>query len=184
MGKKNSDNFNGAYFEKEVNIRIGDTYTEEIRTKMVFNEKHFKIILDKLNQEFIEKETYLEKKSHSIPERNQEEKNKRHKISEKDYEEFIVKKIIPYKEDMDNFFGNPRNKDSIRIYDRLLTSFNFHLKAYEKKFDNILCFFLEVGSKMKERFRDEIEDYDDDLISLFLCYTYEICDLDKDKGGN
>lgn len=189
--KVNSDNFYQAEI-KDSFIVNGDNaeitiknYNEQL--KMVFNEKNFKELLDLLNREFIDKNIYDycyefdEEIRPSEISRDQNDKNKRHNISEEDYLSLIVNKILPYEEEMNNFFNNPRNKISVRIYNQLLSSFNQLLRATKKDFNNIFFFFVNINAKMKERYQDEIEEYEDDLITLFLYYTYYLCDLDKDK---
>ena len=189
--KINSDNFyqaeikdsfivNGNNAEKTIK-----NYNEQL--KMVFNEKKFKELLDLLNREFIDKNIYDycyefdEEIRPSEISRDQNDKNERHNISEEDYLSLIVNKILPYEEEMNNFFDNPRNRASVRIYNQLLSSFNQLLRATKRDFINIFFFFININAKMKERYQDEVEEYEEDLITLFLYYTYYLCDLDKDK---
>lgn len=185
LNKKNSDNFKNSNINNSfVNIGDGNTYIlKNQNIKLVFNEKKFKETLDLLDREFTDKNIYASDIKPNEIIRNQEDKNKRHNISEDDYN-LIINKISSYEKEMDNFFKNPRNKRSIRIYKQLLDSFNMILRAYKKEFGNIFCFFLEINDKMKERYSEEIENYEDDLISLFLYYAYYLCDLDKDKVNN
>lgn len=176
--KKNSDNFANAQIGDNPIINIGDNFFSVTRMKIVFNEKNFKEILDLLNKEFTNNQSYDSLIKPRTIKRNQTEKNKRHNITDEEYENLIVNRVRIYERDMENFFKNPRNKKISRIYTQLIHSFNLILKAYDKKFDNIFCFFMEINAKMKERFQDEIEEYEDDLISLFLYYSYYLCDLD------
>lgn len=177
--KKNSDNFTNAQIGNNSNIHVGDNLFLNNEMKIIFNEKKFKDILDLLNEEFAGKETNEILIEPQAIKRNQTEKNKRHNITDAEYEDLIVRQVRIYERDMENFFKNPRNNKIKRTYNQLLNSFNLILKAYDKKFDNIFCFFMEINAKMKERFQNEIEEYEDDLISLFLCYSYYLCDLDK-----
>lgn len=189
--KVNSDNFYQAEIKDSFIVNGNNAeitiknYNEQL--KMVFNEKKFKELLDLLNREFIDKNIYDycyefdEEIRPSEISRDQNDKNERHNISEEDYLSLIVNKILPYEEEMNNFFNNPRNKISVRIYNQLLSSFNQLLRATKRDFINIFFFFVNINAKMKERYRDEIEEYEDDLITLFLYYTYYLCDLDKDK---
>lgn len=180
--KKNSDNLNNATIVNS-SVYIGDNnFKFHEKMKLVFNEKKFKEILDLLDKEFTDKNIY--DSSNIRPDeiiRDQVDKNNRHNISEDDYNDLIVDKILPYEKEMNTFFQNSRNKKSIRVYRQILASFNLSLRAYKKDFDNIFHFFTEIYDKMRDRYKEELEDYEDDLIILFLYYTYYICDLDKDK---
>lgn len=189
--KINSDNFYQAEIKDSFIVNGNNAeitiknYNEQL--KMVFNEKKFKELLDLLNREFIDKNIYDycyefdEEIRPSEISRDQNDKNERHNISEEDYLSLIVNKILPYEEEMNNFFDNPRNRASVRIYNQLLSSFNQLLRATKRDFINIFFFFININAKMKERYQDEVEEYEDDLITLFLYYTYYLCDLDKDK---
>lgn len=189
--KINSDNFYQAEIKDSFIVNGNNAeitiknYNEQL--KMVFNEKKFKELLDLLNREFIDKNIYDycyefdEEIRPSEISRDQNDKNERHNISEEDYLSLIVNKILPYEEEMNNFFDNPRNRASVRIYNQLLSSFNQLLRATKRDFINIFFFFININAKMKERYQDEVEEYEDDLITLFLYYTYYLCDLDKGK---
>ena len=189
--KINSDNFYQAEIKDSFIVNGNNAeitiknYNEQL--KMVFNEKKFKELLDLLNREFIDKNIYDycyefdEEIRPSEISRDQNDKNERHNISEEDYLSLIVNKILPYEEEMNNFFDNPRNRASVRIYNQLLSSFNQLLRATKRDFINIFFLFININAKMKERYQDEVEEYEDDLITLFLYYTYYLCDLDKDK---
>lgn len=185
FSNKNSNNFNKSSMNN-CNVCVGGTIVQNnySEVKLVFNETKFKKMLDILDKEFNDKNIYEQDIQNSLPIRDQTEKNKRHNISEEDYINLIVNKILPYEQEMTNFFKNSRNKKCIKIYQQILHSFNVILRAYGKNFENIFCFFIEVNAKMKENYKQEIENYEEDLISLFLYYTYYFCDLDKDKVIN
>lgn len=193
FNKSNSDNINNSNIEGS-NVVIGDSNTNcnnttnitnnqiinKSDTKFVFNEKKFKNLLDFIDAYFIEKKIY--ESEDYIPQaivREQEKKNRRHNITETDYKKYIVEEIAPYEKNINDFFQDPRNRKTLKIYRQIINSLNMTLRAYDKNFENILTFFSEVIYKMKERYRDSIEDYEEDLISLFLYYAYYICDLDR-----
>ena len=68
-----------------------------------------------------------------------------------------------------------------KSYHELIANLNLTFKSYEKNIDSILWFFCEINDKMRSRYLEELENYDTDLVTIFLCYAYFICDLDKDK---
>lgn len=189
MDKKNSNNKIKLDNSKiEGNIHIGDNTTInnylENTLKFTFNLSHFKSILDLLNDEFNkneEDESVIPKRIEIIRDIDNRNKNKKHNISQEDYENKICNRVSPYKDDFDKFYQNPRNIKYKKRYHDLIANLNLTLKSYEKNIDSILWFFCEINDKMRNKYLEELENYDTDLVTIFLCYAYFICDLDKDK---
>lgn len=184
MNQKNSNNELAIENSNIIgDLHIGDKYYKNNSVKFTFNSKHFKNILDLLNEEF---KKYEENKNvinriKIVRDVENKEKNKKHGLEQIDYEKKIRDNITPYKDEFDNFFQNPRNSDSILKYKEIIRNLNITLKAYENNINNILWFFCEINAKMRERYSTELENFNIDLVEKFLCYAYFVCDLDKDK---
>lgn len=188
MDKKNSDNkikLDNSRIEGDIYIgdKIINNYLEN-PVKFTFNLSHFKSMLDLLNDEFNkneENESIILERIEIIRDIDNRNKNKRHNISQEDYENKIRNRVAPYKDDFDKFYQNPRNIEYKKRYHDLIANLNLTLKSYEKNIDSILWFFCEINDKMRNKYLEELENYDTDLVTIFLCYAYFICDLDKDK---
>ena len=188
MDKKNSDNkikLDNSTIEGDIHIGDNNIINNYLANpiKFTFNLSHFKNMLDLLNDEFNkseEDESIIPKRTEIIRDIDNRNKNERHNISQGDYEKKIRDRVSPYKDDFDKFYQNPRNIKYKERYKELIENLNFTFKSYEKNIDSILWFFCEINDKMRSKYLEELEKYETDLVIIFLCYAYFICDLDKD----
>lgn len=110
-----------------------------------------------------------------IPEeRNIERKNELNKLS-KDYFDNVIKRNMPYFEQISNFLQNPDNKDLLEKYNNTIDDLNEEIIIYRNEYDkfemiinHLYKIVLDKFSKLNSKRR---------LIRIFLHYMYYNCDI-------
>jgi len=114
-----------------------------------------------------------------IPEeRDIDKKNELNKLSE-EYFDDVIKKNMPYFEQISEFLGNPDNKDLLNKYENTIDDLNeeitIHRNEYEK-FEVILNHLYKIVLSKFSELKSKRA-----LVRTFLHYMYYNCDIGKNK---
>ena len=106
------------------------------------------------------------------------EKNRLNKFSD-EYFDTICKDYLPYFYKLDDFLKAPQNKSILQKYRKIAQQLKFSIAANRKKFDYFEEILDDIVATVIRAIRDREQDFDVNVIIIFLNYMYWNCDIGR-----
>ena len=106
------------------------------------------------------------------------EKNRLNKLSD-EYFDTICGEFLPYFYKIDNFLKAPQNKSILLKYRKIAQQLKVSIVANRRKFDYFEEILDDIVATVIRVIRDSGQDFDVNVIIIFLNYMYWNCDIGR-----